>query len=140
MNTLRCICHPLVCPQPPPAPPETPRDQQPGLPQALMRSLLGSGSPWAPSKSRACFPQPCGALAFKPLCPAEPSARGAPSWRWSSGWGTAWDSAQSLLGESRCSLTSSWVWVACPADVGFGFLLSALSCHLVVISSLCLWM
>ena len=85
VNSPLCVCPPLVCPQrshsccqPPPPPPGTPQDEQPGLPQALMRLLLRSGISVGTLPEPSLLPQPCGALAFKPLCPSEPRAPGAP--------------------------------------------------------------
>ena len=149
VNTPLCVCPPLVCPQqshsccqPPPPPPGTPQDEQPGLPQALMRLLLRSGISVGTLQEPSLLPQPCGALAFKPLCPSEPRAPGAPP-------PDAGPQAGARPGTPRThswgraaavSPTHSRVWVPRPANAGFGCTSSAPSCRLVMISSLCLWM
>ena len=43
-----------------------------------MRSLLRSGISVGTLQEPSLLPQPCGVLAFKPLCPSEPRAPGAP--------------------------------------------------------------
>ena len=133
MNTPQCICPRLVCPQrshsccqPPPPPPATPQDEQPGLPQALMRSLLESGISVGTLQEWSLLPQPYGAHAFKPLCPAEPRALGAPppdtgpqaeaqpGTPRTHSWGRAAAVSPPPGSGSPAQLMQAWLYLECP--------------------------
>ena len=69
------------------SPEETLHDQQVGLAQAPLKSLLFTAFALGPgvhktlcasSKSGLCFPQFCGAPAIKPQWPSKPDTLGAP--------------------------------------------------------------
>ena len=88
-----------------------------------------------PSKSRVCFPQPCGVLAVKSCCSSNalgaclPSAR-PPDWEPDMGLGTL-----SPVGELPWELFSS-LWVTHPGHVRFDYLTKQVG--LAVVPSLCL--